>query len=141
MWYANPAISFWPGTVPAGETLCSKCYQLGYRQFKQGKKARVPAPDHQDVESGCKVPMPGTPKLSCEAIVNARTHNIGINNNNVATCDETTGVKASLGACPELMSVPVSQPKDNSSLIGPMDDGANFPCNSMNKIKTIVAAL
>ena len=65
-WYSHPSVSFWPGTVCAGAILCSKCYQLGCRQTRSGKKSRIPVLDAKINEA---VPIPGRPVTRCKAMM------------------------------------------------------------------------
>ena len=36
-WHVNPVVSFWIGKVPGGVTLCSRCYQAGYKAVNTKK--------------------------------------------------------------------------------------------------------
>ena len=41
-WLKNPPVSWWPGIVTGGVTLCNQCYQIGYRAWHTSKKAPLP---------------------------------------------------------------------------------------------------
>ena len=65
-WHTNPCPSFWPGVVPIGHTLCSQCYQIGYRAWARGRPPKIPTyVKHEDDDS---VPRPGTSVAECERI-------------------------------------------------------------------------
>ena len=57
-WLKNPPVSWWPGIVTGGVTLCNQCYQIGYRAWHASKRA--PLPEYMpsepiEVSTGLKV--------------------------------------------------------------------------------------
>jgi len=48
-WLTNPQVSWWPGNVTGGVTLCNQCYQVGYRAWQTLSKA--PLPDYVQGET------------------------------------------------------------------------------------------
>ena len=56
-WHSNPIVSYWPGKVPGGVTLCSMCYQIGNRAAARKTPARMPR-HFKEVNGTC--PPPGT---------------------------------------------------------------------------------
>ena len=63
LWYSNPIISYWPGKVPGGVVLCSKCYQAANRAVAKGKVPKLPA--SEDCRDFAECPPPGTAAADC----------------------------------------------------------------------------
>jgi hypothetical protein len=66
-WHANPEVSFWPGRVTGNVTLCSKCYQMGYRMRTRGTGSMPTFVQEISNEAlGC--PRPGTSVAECKKL-------------------------------------------------------------------------
>ena len=62
-WHRNPDFSMWPGKVPGRVTLCSRCYQCGYRAHCKGRVPKLPKYEHTPSDTTC--PPPGTSIANC----------------------------------------------------------------------------
>ena len=49
-WLTNPQVSWWPGYVTGGVTLCNQCYQVGYRAWQTLSKAPLPEMVHSEAD-------------------------------------------------------------------------------------------
>ena len=55
----------WPGKVPGRVTLCSRCYQCGYRAHRKGRVPKLPAHETTPEDNIC--PPPGTSIANCRS--------------------------------------------------------------------------